>query len=96
MAVQLSLTAEQASLLLPVLQQLSGVQGSGAAPSTPASQLKHGSSTEMETGLESDSSTTSLFTLEQLLTNKGKNMKSTDAQNFLHVSTPTTGCLAAW
>ena len=60
MAVQLRLTVEQASLLLPILQQLSGVQG-GAALSTPiktASQLKHitGSLTEIETGVESDSS----------------------------------------
>lgn len=40
----------------------------------------------METGVKSDSSTAYKFTLEQLLTNKGKNMESTEALNFLHVS----------
>ena len=97
MAVQLSLTAEQAALLMPVLQQLAAVQ-KGTAVGTPSASVGRDrvpfsseappSSTdhEAETGMDSDSSSASIFSLEQLLTKKKKNRKSTDAQNFLHVS----------
>lgn len=106
MAVNLSLSADQAALLLPILQQIAGKgvsgQSAGASDRSQSRTLSAGDlesprvratvcvpytpDTASSTDLESDSSSNSKYTLEELLVRKGKNMKSSDAQNFLLVS----------
>ncbi len=100
MAIQLSLSADQAALLLPILQQVTGkgqVPGEVASDSSQSTVLASATDrstfgmpytpeTASSTDQESDSSSASKYTLEDLLVKKGKNVKSSEAQNFLHVS----------
>ena len=97
-SVQLSLTPEQASLLLPLLQNIVSVTNrrhnfSNAENLSPngtssldSSCSSSGSSVDCPTSNLELSGTTSRFALEDLLVKKKKNRKSTKAQNFLHVS----------
>ena len=107
MAIQLSLSADQAALLLPILQQITEKGGPAAGQAIGASDssqsmvlntdsarvhatfgMPYTPETVSSTDLESDSASSSgsKFKLEELLVRKGKNMKSSDAQNFLLVS----------
>ena len=97
-SVQLSLTPEQASLLLPLLQNIVSLSNrrenfSNAENLSPngtsslnSSCSSSGSSADCPASDSELSSTTSRFALEDLLEKKKKNRKSTKAQNFLHVS----------
>ncbi len=96
MAVNLTLSSDQAALLLPLLQQLSSpgsgspVESSQVLEHTPVNKLQSGvfstpSSSRTESTIAS-SSPSSDFTTDDLLNKKKKNRKSTSAQGYLLVS----------
>jgi hypothetical protein len=85
--------------LLPILQEVTGkgVPGEVASDCSQSTVLASATDrstfgmpytpeTASSTDQESDSSSASKYTLEDLLIKKGKNVKSSEAQNFLHVS----------
>lgn len=103
-AVSLSLTSEQAALLLPVLQQVTNHHTSKGATqnatdidlsspmefSPPANGSVGYNTSSSSYDSTSDSPNSSFegigYNLPELLRRKKKNTKSSEAQNFLHVS----------
>ena len=71
-----TLSSEQAAILMPVLQQLS-------APTAPTIQLGSNEATVSGSATGADGPS---FTIQELFEKKKKNTKSTLAQNFLLVS----------
>ena len=103
MAFTLQLSQEQASVLLPVLTQLSTSQllkgtpgtshesNSSRSSSSPESEhywVPKAVSTPSRSMSDSGSSGVDQFSLDELFSGKKKNAKSSDAHNFLHVSVP--------
>ena len=94
--VQLNLTPEQASLLLPLLQNvaLRGTDRENSSNVENLSPIQSSLNSSCSSSASSSDSWTNnsgflgitRFTLEELLKKKKKNSKSTKAQNFLHVS----------
>ena len=80
--VNLSLSAEQAAILLPLLEQISSTPGSSNA-FTCAPQ-----SNSSSPSLNTSNTSTDCYSADELLQKKRKNTKSTCAQSYLSVSLP--------
>ena len=94
MAVNFTLSSEQAALLLPILQQITSKQsGTPATIVTPDRRYPESFSNPTSGSRSSpgnvESFTSELdFSREELLSKKQKNKKSTSAQSYLLVSEP--------